>query len=120
MVFVAASTGVLVWLIMHLHLQLAVLRERENNWQASLPAPVPATQPVITEEWIEARVASLLFRLAEQRFAALPAPAENDVPFPSQTAAIEVEATSKPTHRRRAKAAKPAPKRPKRAAAKAH
>jgi hypothetical protein len=106
-VFVAASTGALVWLIMHLHLQLAVLRERETHWLARLPPPDAGTQPAVTEQWIEARMASLLFRLAEQRLPSLPAPEP-------EPAAIEVEVTSPSTHRRRLNPSKPAPKRTKR------
>lgn len=100
-IFVAAGTGALVWLIMHLHLQLAVLRERETHWLTQLPQPV-------TEQWIEARVASLLFRLTERPLPALPAPEP-------ESAAIEVEVSTGSTHRRRPKASsKPAPKRTKR------
>ena len=108
-VVVAAGTGALVWLIMHLHLQLAVLRERETHWLASLPPPNAEAQPAVTEQWIEARMANLFFRLAEQRLPALLAP---------EPAAIEVEAASASSHRRRIKPSKPAPKRAKRSTSK--
>lgn len=105
-VFVAAGTGALVWLIMHLHLQLAVLRERESHWLARLPPPPAETQPTVSEQWLEARMANLLFRLTEHPLPALPAPE----PEP----AIEVEVSAPTSHRRRLKPSKPAPKRAKR------
>lgn len=71
-VFVAAGTGILVWLVMHLHLELAVLREREAHYrEGARPAQTPARVP---DEWFEARLANVMMRLAEQRVQALPAP----------------------------------------------
>jgi hypothetical protein len=118
-VFVAAGTGALVWLIMHLHLQLAVLREREAHWHASLPPPTAETQPALTEHWIDAQLAHLLFQLAEQRHPAFPALAEVNSSFAPEPAALEVEVTSATNHRRRVKPSKPAPKRANRSVPKA-
>lgn len=113
-VTVAGGTGVLVWLVMHLHLQLAVLRERETHWRASLAPPAAPGPLTVPEQWFEARLASVLVQLADQRIPVLPALPMAGTPEPTVSTVIEPAPSPKPTLRRRSKqTTQPARKRSK-------